>query len=125
MEEKELSVEYLIKNHANMMGHEAETIIMNLLLSFKNVTKIEKDRSGSKFDIYYTLKNESVKRGLQVKSLTPFPDKPNQYVMYDLDRYPEGMVIVAINEIDNVGMAYIHSEKYKFRTARVKLMDDD
>jgi hypothetical protein len=87
-----------------------EQIVFDLLSEMDNVENVEKDHSNSKFDIYYTLKGENVKRGLQVKSMCLI--RSETFVMADMNKYPSGMLIVCLNYQYQIGLAYLYSSKY-------------
>ena len=71
---------------SNSIGYTTEKSVMELLNSFEIISKVWKDLNNSKFDIYYTLKNENIIRGLQVKTIGKIKSR-NGYQMNHLDRY--------------------------------------
>lgn len=103
--------------HVNI-GCIAERDLINLLKTFNCIESVEKDHHNSKFDLYYKLKGESWKRGLQVKAITKIKYSED-YRMNHLDRYSNGMLIVGINLQEKLGLAYLKSQKYDVSTARI------
>lgn len=99
----------------------AENYIITLLKTFNSVENVEKDLCNSKFDIYYTLKNENVRRGLQVKAITNNLPHLNDYKMNLVNKYQIGMLIVGINMELLFGVAYLFSEQYNMKTATMTL----
>jgi hypothetical protein len=79
--------EHIHKEKSNL----AELDVIEIMSRFDNVEKVWKDLYNSKFDIYYTLKNENFIRGLQVKWISPIAKRKNGFSISDLDKYPDGL----------------------------------
>lgn len=102
-------------------AHKTEQNVITLLKGFHSITSVWKDRYNSKFDIFYILKNETVTRGLQVKSITPLsPSKPRQFVIGGLDKYEDGMLMVALN-YQRFGLVYTNSRDYSVKKVTISL----
>lgn len=99
----------------------AEQYFVTLLKTFDSVENVEKDLCNSKFDIYYTLKNENFRRGLQVKAITKNTSRENGYRMHLGAEYPIGMLIVGINMKLLFGVAYLYSEEYNQNMGNISL----
>jgi len=101
------------------IGNITEFDLINILRDFDNIVDVWKDTSNSKFDVYYVLKDENVIRGLQVKSISKRKNKQS-YLLYNMHKYKNGMLIVGLSKEYQLGLAYINSDKYNnIRTVAV------
>jgi hypothetical protein len=97
------------------IGNKVEADIIQILEAIPVVVKVWKDSANSKFDIYYTLKDEAIPRGLQVKAIsikTETESGRKDYQIASLKSYPNGMLIVACNKEEGVGLAYLNEDQY-------------
>lgn len=101
-------------------GLKAELDVLDIMKNLDSVEKSWKDYNNSKFDIYYILKGENFVRGLQVKALVPVFGTHNGFTMSNLENYEKGMLIVAINKIKCLGLAFLYDEYFKTSTASVR-----
>ena len=108
------------KNSLNV-AYATEEKVVNILSGFDNVSSVWKDRYNSKFDIFYILKNESVTRGLQVKTIIQLsPTKPRQFRINALDKYEDGMLMVALKHLE-FGLVYVNSREYSIEGVTISL----
>jgi hypothetical protein len=103
----------------------SEMDVMEILKKFDNVEKVWKDCQNSKIDIYYILKGETYTRGLQLKTLSnPRLEDNNSFYMHGLNKYDDGILIVGINKLHSVGLAYLHNDSYKVKATCVTITDN-
>ena len=100
-------------------GHHAEMYIVDLLNTFDFVESAWKDTNNSKCDVYFLLKGEDTKRGLQVKAITSHSEYG--YGMQKINIYPNGMLMVGIHTELNFGVVYNFEEKYNVSSAFMSL----
>lgn len=98
------------------IGNRTEHDLIKLLKDNNLVNHIWKDYSNSKYDLYFKLYNEDFVRGLQVKSITKRTTRPG-YSIKGLNKYENGMLIVALNKELGLGLLYIMCDELKAKTA--------
>lgn len=112
------------QNSCNVVSNASEQDVISILKEFDCVKDVWKDRYNSKFDIYYTLKDEDVIRGLQIKSINRVTSRIDEYEINDLDKYIDGMLIVCVNKLINIGFAYVDSNYYRTMQTKISLKRD-
>jgi hypothetical protein len=117
---KELARELARGNSSAMdKGDISEYATIEIFEGLPVVKKVVKDTYNSKLvDVIVYLKHDNIDandhpRAVQVKTLTKVKGKDNAFRFFNINDYPDGTLIVALNKEEKVGLVYFMSSEYR------------